>query len=361
MKKVVAFHLYNDYSGSPKVLKDVLEGMIESGCHIDLFTSDGGVLDELHDSEYFKKSSVSYLFSEHNKALTIFRLFRANLIYFFNSLKYKNEDAIFYINTIMPFGAALGAKLIRKKVVYHYHENAYAKNFIYKSLANIMQWLANEIICVSKSQASYLKKTEKVTVVPNAVSRDFVNDLCPDIESAFERKTVLMLSSLKEYKGTIQFIDIATKLPQYNFLLVINDDKQNIDTFINTRNYILPPNIVVYARQKNVAKFYNNASIVLNLSDKRLIVETFGLTALEAMHAGLPLIVPTVGGISELVQEGVNGYHIDVENLDDIIKQIDIVLSDKKLYLSLATESLSLAENYKYPVMVRNIINICEK
>ena len=46
-------------------------------------------------------------------------------------------------------------------------------------------------------------------------------------------------------------------------------------------------NLQIVSRQNDVAPFYNEASIVLNLSDKRRFVETFGLTALEAMSAGL--------------------------------------------------------------------------
>ena len=45
MKKIVCFHLYNDFSGSPKVLKVVLEGLLRKGCTVDLVTSRGGVLD----------------------------------------------------------------------------------------------------------------------------------------------------------------------------------------------------------------------------------------------------------------------------------------------------------------------------
>ena len=69
--------------------------------------------------------------------------------------------------------------------------------------------------------------------------------------------------------------------------------------------------LIVYPRQADVAEFYNGASLVLNLSDKDRFIETFGLTALEAMSAGLPVIVPTVGGIAELVEDSVNGYKID--------------------------------------------------
>lgn len=62
-------------------------------------------------------------------------------------------------------------------------------------------------------------------------------------------------------------------------------------------------NIKILSRQTDVSTFYNKASVVLNLSDKRQFVETFGLTALEAMSAGLPVIVPTEGGIAEIVDD----------------------------------------------------------
>ena len=57
-------------------------------------------------------------------------------------------------------------------------------------------------------------------------------------------------------------------------------------------------NLQILSRQEDVTSFYNKATIVLNLSDKHRFVETFGLTALEAMSAGLPVIVPTEGGIA---------------------------------------------------------------
>ena len=92
-----------------------------------------------------------------------------------------------------------------------------------------MQKLAHEIICVSAYQASFLKRKKGVTVIPNALPSEFVSRLHPDAEAAFNRKTVLMLSSLKEYKGTREFIELADRLPQYKFVLVINDTQENID------------------------------------------------------------------------------------------------------------------------------------
>ena len=47
-----------------------------------------------------------------------------------------------------------------------------------------------------------------------------------------------MLSSLKEYKGTREFIELAEKLPQYKFVLVINDIEEVIDKYLESNNLI---------------------------------------------------------------------------------------------------------------------------
>ena len=122
------------------------------------------------------------------------------------------KGVVFYINTLLPIGPALAGKLMGKRIVYHYHENAFAKGTFYKLLAKAMQKLANEIICVSAYQASFLQRKECVTVVPNALPQDFISRLVFSPETAFKRKQVLMLGSLKLYKSTIRVLQIGRKL-----------------------------------------------------------------------------------------------------------------------------------------------------
>lgn len=131
--KVIAFHLFNDYSGSPKVLMTILKGLLKHGFSVSLYTSDGGVLDELSIFSNFTKQSVKYKFSQDSYIKTSMRFLRSNLIFFIKSLLLKKSpDQIVYLNTLMPFGAALGSKIRGDKIIYHYHENAFAKGRIYK-------------------------------------------------------------------------------------------------------------------------------------------------------------------------------------------------------------------------------------
>ena len=355
MKHIICFHLFNDYSGSPKVLKIVLEGLLKKGYQIDLITSTGGALDELLYYKNLSKYSYPYRFS-NNPIVTMLRYCMVQLYTFiltFRWLFYK--DVAFYINTLLPVGPALAGRIMGKRVVYHYHENAFEKGTFYKVLATIMQKLAHEIICVSEYQASFLQQKKCVITIPNALPQNFVNRLTPNFKTAFERKTILMLGSLKLYKSPLEFIELAKRLPQFVFVLVISDTKENIDIFIEKYKINVYKNLTIYPRQNDVVPFYNQASLVLNLSDKKQVVETFGLTALEAMSAGLPVIVPTEGGIAEMVVDGENGYKIDVQNLNQIAECIKTILSDETLYMKLAQNALAYSKRFSEAKMVNSI------
>ena len=355
MKHIVCFHLFNDYSGSPKVLRVVLEGLLKRGYTIDLVTSRGGVLDELRSYPNLRMHGYNYHFS-NRAAVTMLRYCAVQLYTFVLAFRWLlSRNTTFYINTLLPAGPALAGRLMGKRVVYHYHENAFVKGAFYSTLAAVMQRLAHRIVCVSGYQASFLKRQDKVTVVPNALTADFVSRLKPDPEAAFGRKTVLMLGSLKEYKGTKEFIELAHRLPQYKFELVVNDTEENLARFIAEQHVAVPENLTVYPRQEDVAPFYNRASVVLNLSNKRDFVETFGLTALEAMTTALPVIVPTVGGIAEMVTDGVEGYKIDVSDLDSIERRIAEILGDYGLYATLAQNARHSAGEFSEEAMVSGV------
>ena len=100
---------------------------------------------------------------------------------------------------------------------------------------------------------------------------------------------------------------------------------EEIDKFFSKIKF--PENLTIFPAQNNVHSFYRKADLVLNLSHPDKWVETFGMTALEAMSYGIPVIVPTVGGIAELVEDDYNGFKVDASELNyiqGIIKDLSI-------------------------------------
>lgn len=119
-------------------------------------------------------------------------------------------------------------------------------------------------------------------------------------------------------------------------------------------------NLEIHPRHEDVSPFYNETSVVLNLSDKEKHIETFGMTALEAMSAGIPIIVPTEGGIAEIVDEQ-NGFKIDVQDLPKIEHAIVAMLTDRELYLKMAENALTKSKEYSIDAMIDGIEKILIK
>ncbi len=359
-RKIVAFHLYNDFSGSPKVLEMSLEALVADGYDVTLFTSEGGVLDSLTRHESVHKHTIRYRFSS-NPIVTVWRLLKSQTVSFFKALKHCGSGTVTYINTILPFGAAIGAKMSGSRVVYHYHENAFAKGRMYRLLAALMTRIADHVICVSDFQASHITfPHERLHVIPNALSASMASLLNPDASAAFDRKRILMVSSLKSYKGTYEFICLASGLPDCHWELIINATDDEIAQFLkqNQVDVSAIPQLKIFSRQTDVSPFYNNASLVLSLTNPDLAIETFGLTAVEAMTAGLPVIVPTVGGIADIVVDGYNGYKLDVRNLSAIGDKIREIFADRELYMRLSAGALEKSREFHPQVFSTAICNL---
>ena len=99
--------------------------------------------------------------------------------------------------------------------------------------------------------------------------------------------------------------------------------REKIDNYFNTS---LPSNLNLYPSQSDIHPFLYNSDLLLNLSIPNLWVETFGMTIIEGMAYGLPSIVPNVGGPKELVENGYNGYSIDVSEVNLVINKICEIL-----------------------------------
>jgi N-acetyl-alpha-D-glucosaminyl L-malate synthase BshA len=58
--------------------------------------------------------------------------------------------------------------------------------------------------------------------------------------------------------------------------------------------------------------------------------ESFGLAALEAMACEVPVVVSRVGGLPEVVEDGVTGYLCDPDDVDAMVDRLDELCGDPK-------------------------------
>lgn len=77
----------------------------------------------------------------------------------------------------------------------------------------------------------------------------------------------------------------------------------------------------------DVAPYLSGADLLLLPSQS----ESFGLVALEALAAGVPVIASRVGGLPEVVQDGVSGYLFPPGDVEGMARQAVALLRDRSL------------------------------
>lgn len=353
-KKIICIHLLNDFSGSPLVLSSVIRGLNESWSDVELFTGNSG--EGFLTGLPVKQHKFFYRFFE-NKYLRLLVFTISQVHLFFLLLRYAFQPVVFYVNTLLPWGAALAGKLMRKPVIYHLHETSVNPPALKKFLRMVASSCATSAIYVSKflMEAEPLKGV-KSFVVHNALPDEFVEKantfrLHPVPKNEF---TVLMICSLKAYKGVFDFIALAARLPEIRFELVLNSPEHVIKKQFHGTS--LPSNLKVFPVQKDVHPFYQRASVVLNLSHTDKWIETFGMTLLEAMCYGIPVIAPTKGGVTEIVKHYENGFLDDVRNRQTIMKHIVYLKEDSAFRATLSLKAEETAKKFSGAVM-KKLIN----
>lgn len=356
--KIICTHLYNDYSGSPLVLANAIKSFQKQGKEVEIVTSTSeGFLSNLN----IAKKEISYTFQSNKWMRLIYFLWNQCRLFFY-VFSQRHTTATIYVNTLLPFGAALAGKLTRKKVIYHIHETSIQPALLKGFLKYMASITATQTIYVSK----YLQKTEPIGEVPqhviyNALSPTFIEQAEDYLKKAKKAKnpfTVLMLCSLKKYKGVDEFVQLAAAIPQYQFELVVNANKKEIANYFN--NQYIPANLTIFDRQSNVHPFYQRASLVLNLSDPNRWIETFGMTLLEAMHYGIPVIAPSVGGPTEVVVDGRNGYTINGQETEKLTTIINNLATKPKLYQQFVDAALhhtKMFSSLNFELSLSRVIN----
>ncbi len=93
-----------------------------------------------------------------------------------------------------------------------------------------------------------------------------------------------------------------------------------------------------------LVELYQGAQVVVVPS----FYEPFGIVALEAMACGRPVIASRVGGLQEIVTDGVEGYLVDVGDHRKLASRLAGVILDPELRARMGTAALRRAADFSW-------------
>ena len=194
---------------------------------------------------------------------------------------------------------------------------------------------ADGVTFVSKSLKGEAKKLFKLqdygSVIYNFVdetkfspiSNEQKYNLREELNLPQNKTIVYHASNFRKLKNTSILVDAASILKEQgmtdiHFVLIgEGPDKLRLEEKVNFIKNISDM-VTFTGRQENVLP-YAQASDIGILPSMR---ESFGLTLLESMACGNPVIGSRVGGIPEIIKHNQNGYLTEYDNVDQIVYYI---------------------------------------
>ncbi|MCM3724382.1 N-acetyl-alpha-D-glucosaminyl L-malate synthase BshA [Neobacillus cucumis] len=153
-----------------------------------------------------------------------------------------------------------------------------------------------------------------------------------------DEKVIIHVSNFRPVKRVTDviktFAQVSADMPAK--LLLVGDGPEMTIVCKLVRQLSLEEKVIFLGKQENLEELYSISDLMLLLSEK----ESFGLVALEAMACGVPCIGTNVGGIPEVIQQGVSGFICEVGDLEDISRKAISLLSDLDLHQKMSLKAL---------------------
>ena len=173
---------------------------------------------------------------------------------------------------------------------------------------------------------------------------------------------ILFVGSNMHRKGVPDLVravpDVINEHPLAKFVVVGSDTSMDrIMTLCDELGVSRNVEFVGWKSQADLLELYRQAAVFVMPS----LTEALGVTFLESMAAGVPVIGTNVGGIPEIIQDGINGLLVPVESPNSIAKAINRLLSDQELSGRLVRNATAALDRFDVSKMMECTFRLYSK
>lgn len=195
-------------------------------------------------------------------------------------------------------------------------------------------------------------KGDKIPVVNNGVN---IENYKPETNNNQHQNihviAVGRLCRIKNQEMIVNAIcNLHEKLGEQIELDIIGDgeERENLEKLISRRR--ANAYIHMHGMQSNVRSFLVKADVFVSGSQ----TEGLPLSILEAMACGLPVVATNAGGTKDIVDDGVNGYIVPIDNQEVFESVLEKMINNKELRRKFGYQSRIIAEQWSLSNCVKN-------
>jgi len=224
-----------------------------------------------------------------------------------------------------------------------------------------------DLVCPNSTYADALLgkmgvEQSKRVVIPSAVdiTKFSPNIDCSEIKGKLgANQLILCASRLLPWKGIDTAIEIMPSILREfnNVRLVIAGDGPEKSRLLNMAKKISMEKSVIFlgaVSRSDMPLLFNAADIFL-LPSK---FESCPNALLEAMSCETPSIATDIKGVDEIIQNGENGYLIELNNTNSLSKKVSLLLSDKNERKRIGRNARkTVQERYSFNKITNQVLN----
>lgn len=217
----------------------------------------------------------------------------------------------------------------------------YALRNAWSRMAGYYRDNVDAFLCLTEFQKLKLVENgfaeERCFVLPNF----FQGKYSPDYEKKMRGSYVAFAGRISREKGIGLLYDAARDLPDIPFKLAgaVSDE-----SLVEGK----PDNVEFVGMLKGdrFHAFYEDAALFLLSS---IWYEGFPMVILEAMNHGLPIVAPRLGGVPEIVDDGVCGSLYDAGDRNDLVKKLAQIWNDSSRIHTMSASAHEKLGKYYLP------------
>jgi len=288
-----------------------------------------------------------------------FRKWGERISFFKNSYSYLKEQKynVFLVHKPLDFFVCYFIKRISPKtktIFVSGGEDFYGFDKYFSKYIDFM-------FAVSNDNAKKIKKRYKrdVKIIPNGVD---INKFKPnetdkknlrDKYSLQNKKILLSVGRIVGWKGFQLIIKSLIELKDFHYILI--GDGEYIEELKKIAKELKLEKRVLFLGMidnQELPKYLNIADIFVQPSIGH---EAFGITIIEAMACGLPIVASRNGGIVDILKSSNSGYMFEINNTKQMITYIKNTYKEKDKFSN--NSSQYVKDNFTWKLCVSKLLN----
>lgn len=370
MIRILHIHTLPVVSGSGINTFLTMRGMDRKIYDVEIACAPGGRLIDLVKKHHMKVRTFNTLVQPLDPINDLLTLKDLTLF-----IKKRSYHIVHTHNSKAGFLGRLAAQLSGVPVIIHtvhgfafHDQEPIWRQFLFRNLERLASHWCDKIIFISQPLIDWALKEkivwdEKIVKIYSGIELDQFHPVTRDEKNRVKKKwkirqkdmVIGVVSKLWEGKGHAVLIEAFKELKKElkDIRLVIVGEGYLYDRLVNlVHRYGLSDSVLFTGFQMDVSEIIATFDVAVLPS----FFEGMGRVLLEAMAMEKPVVASRVGGIPDLVEDGVNGFLVSPGDVKDLVNTLKKTISDRKLARKMGKEGRKrMSEQFNADVMVRSI------